>query len=618
MPRALLFCLAVVAALGAVLPLFRAGDDALIGGEYVDAYGTQWFYGYVERALREGWSLSASTQLFHPWGKDLLAHDGANVLDAILASPLVAVLGQARGYNTFVFLAWAAGAWACFRFVFDVYGDRTAAAAAALAFALQPWPLRELVEGRPTQALLGLFVFFVHQLWRTGTRPGLRAPVLAGVSLALLGYQYWYYALFAGTAAVAYGLVAAWRPGPAAGTPRSILGRLTLAAALAVLLVSPVVLPLLAHAGAGAVPGLLAVQSWSAGHTPAVTVDGAAVALQSWQPLIGLVGYQTAASGSEQFVPGAPAFTLPLLGLLLAWAWRPSRLARLPIVAMVAVACLYGTGAIVLVGPWTLTNPVYLAAVKALPFLQRLWWPARAFSIVAVLAPLLLGGILARLQTRPRLVSTVIGGTVVALLSALSAEGLWPLPVWEPRIEAGYRCLARAPEGAIAEVPWGWSQRHLVAQSVHGHPILGGMNERDPAFTPAGLLSLQRTNALVRALTIQHGFAPDQLTRWTEEDHAALGALGYRWIVIQLDAVATPDDAPTELRLRQTRLRTALSVLTSRFGPPVYADARMEIWAPWGHGSPCVGREPAKDTSALGRTERAPPMDTEKARPMGR
>jgi len=147
-----------------------------------------------------------------------------------------------------------------------------------------------------------------------------------------------------------------------------------------------------------------------------------------------------------------------------------------------------------------------------------------------------------------------------------------------------------------------------VAQGVHGHPLLGGMNERDTAFTPPELVALQAHNPLVRALTTSEGFAPDLLQAWSAADVAELGALGYRWIAVQLDAFVPPPDASFALRLRQTRLRTAVEVLRAAFGAPVWSDARMMIWAPWGGGSPCAAAPPEPDAAALGRTERSPPM----------
>ena len=99
--------LGVVMALLAVLaagfgPHLRRLADDLLGYEYVDHYGTQWFYWYTERQVRAGAPLGHTDLFFYPWGKDVYLHTGSNVLDAMAAVPFRAMFGPTLGYNVFV------------------------------------------------------------------------------------------------------------------------------------------------------------------------------------------------------------------------------------------------------------------------------------------------------------------------------------------------------------------------------------------------------------------------------------------------------------------------------------------------------------------------------------
>jgi hypothetical protein len=73
------------------------------------------------------------------------------------------------------------------------------------------------------------------------------------------------------------------------------------------------------------------------------------------------------------------------------------------------------------------------------------------------------------------------------------------------------------------------------------------------------------------------------------EDKAALGALGYRYVVLRRDA------------LPEASAKSALQRLESLLGPPVYEDARALIYTPWGGDRPCEALR--SDKRRLGRTE---------------
>ncbi|MBM4369955.1 MAG: hypothetical protein FJ102_27345, partial [Deltaproteobacteria bacterium] len=240
------------------------------------------------------------------------------------------------------------------------------------------------------------------QAARTGGRPVLGA----GLALALAGYHYWFYGLFA--AVVVIGVMAG--QGPRA------LPRLLLVAAVALLAVSPFVL----HVAT-------AWQDVPGAGTPPHFVPAT-------RPLAGVPGYD------EPGVYLPQLFVLAGLGALLV----PGR--GLVIGALVAGAWLYALalGEYVRVGEQVLATP-YHYLVK-LPFFDRFWWPQRALGAVTVAAIIPL----ARLCGAGR--AGAGAATLAAILSAFQAArapgfpGAWRLPEQVP-------WHAALPPGPVLFVP---------------------------------------------------------------------------------------------------------------------------------------------------------------------
>ena len=597
-------------AIAAALVMFATplAAGGLLGWEYVDGYGTQWYYHHVAAALAEGRSPMTASELFHPWGKDVLRSAGGNLLDAALAAPLRWALGATLGYNLFVVGLQAGASALLFRFAHAVTRDRGAATFACLVFATDVWVLQELALGRPTQALLPLMVGYFYALWALHRSPRARHAAAVGLMLALLGYQYWYYAAFAALSGVGFGVGSLLAQGPRVARLRAYGGAAVLAAVVAL----PGALPLAWAAAEGTAPGLLDTARWSLARTPPLTREGVYVSLAHWQPGLGWHGALAAYEISEDSFLRTlwqPAW-VPALAVASVLVVR-SRLPRAGVLAAMGAAALVAVGPAVVAFGWVVPNAAYIALARAWPVWQRLWWPDRAYAVLAVLGPVGLAVGFARLPRWPRLRWALALLGVATNLAVLREADLLPFPSWHPQVEAGYRCLAAARDGAVIELPWSWSQRHLVAQAVHQRPILGGMNERDPSFAPAGLRLLAAQNAAVADLTTPFARMGGELLPWGAEELAPLSALGYRWIVFQLDALAEPIRGGDGHERSQALDR--FLALRDRLGAPVYQDARMVIWAPWGHGSPCAERTPAPDTLALGRTETSLDLQTEHA-----
>lgn len=583
-------------ALGPALPTL---GSRLLGAEIVDGQGTAWFYWAVDDALKRGAALTHTDRMFWPWGKDLHLHTGTNILDALAAVPFRRVLGEVLGTNVF-WLAGILATWAMTRALLSGFTTQPLFREPLAAIvAVGPPVLLDMGEGRPTQAILFLPVLFFWALWRTGTRPGWGWPVLTGLALAASGYQYWFYAIFAGIAALGHGLVATWEAGRDRG--RGVFLRHAAAALVATLAVAPAAISLVAGAQTGKVPGLLFTKHWGVASQATFTLEGATVSMLTWQPLLSNTGWSTMHPAGGQVFLRYVALDHPLLLLLVLVGVVCAGAARARLAAMLIPLGLFAIGPTLVMGDIALPNFPFIWALDALPFLRRLWWPARAIAIASIPAAIAVVFALHRLRAwRP-----VAGRAVAIALAPIWAlltwsETLAPLPTWDPTPPAGYRCLAGGPEGAIVELPWGVSQTGLPWQSAHGRPLVGGMAEGNPSLVPTETGDLFRADSLFQKAVFltAEGTAPRGPIRGqnTSGTGKTLKDIGVKYIVVKRDDISVDPERDENLR--------------SLLGKPVYNDARTLIYAPFGDPAPC---EPGSVTPDEERYE-APPTP----RPMGK
>lgn len=558
-----------------------------LGLEYVDGYGTQWFYHFAPRLLTEGLRGEPATLFFHPWGKDLLAHTGLGVLDALVAWPLRALLGPTWGYNLFVALLMATNGLAAAAIGARLTGDRLAGAMAGALMSVSPWALLELIEGRPTQVMLAPALLVI--LEALAPLEDRRAPFRLGLAWAVSGMIYWFNAIFLAFALL--GIAAARAVEMRATDRRLLLSRGLTAAGVALVLVSPIVVTMALRAQDGGVPGLLDLSGWSLTRASLITVEGQPVGLFTFQPLRWSASFLF--PGVHELRSSSQSSPLTVFGLLalVAALWRPG--IRGVLLALAASGLIVSVGPVLLVGDHGLPNPLYNALVMAVPPLRRLWFPERALFLCALAQALAVGALWARLQA-PRLRAAAALAVAVGWGGELWLTGFAPLPSWDARPPAAYECLAEGPPGAVIDLPERWSAGHLYYQTAHGRPIFGGMLEGNERFTPPELTALRTQNSLWLAMEAATRPASPRRKQQpppvSPEDRAAFGALGYRYVVLRRDA------------LPEASLKGVPRRLEALLGPPVYEDARALIYAPWGGDRPCA-ETPRPDTRRLGRTE---------------
>jgi hypothetical protein len=404
-------------------------------------------------------------------------------------------------------------------------GASAAAGAAFMAF--HPFVLHELQAGRPTQAVLApaIGALALAPAAIDGDR---RAMLQAGALLALSGWFYWFTALFT---ALGIGVLALGRP----------LRRVLALGAVAALLVSPVAVPLLRALAEGRVPGLLPLGGLLGGQT--VTAEGSVVPIAT----VDLLGRLASTNG---LYDGEVMGLCALGGILLApgrWRWAGV------------------LGLVLAIGPhpFGVANPIYAMSAFLFPPMLRLYWPVRAVVLCAIAAVPALRG---RWGT-----ALAVGAVVEGL-----ARGWAPLDVWDPGVAPIVERLADLGEGAVIVLPTAIDQRSLVDQTVHGKPTLGGMNELSRGLTPPEVRALREGNGWLSAVLLAPR-DPRAEPSWSEADKEALHALGYRWIILRLDALAAAD-ARLGVPSRSLSVRRRLSTLA---GPPVLEDERTVLYAPW-------------------------------------
>jgi hypothetical protein len=518
----------------AVVRVLASPTGLALGEGHVDGYGTIWHFWWV--GAEHGWL--RTTLLFHPWGKDIFAHNGDNVLDAVLAWPMRAVLGGTLAYNLWILVVLAtnaAGGWAL------------GGPAGAFVLVANPYVLHELQQGRPTQAWLALPALATALAWRM-TR--VREAIGLGVLVGLTGWQYWYYGLILGVALAGTAVVACLR------RPRAVT-LWSLAGVLCAGMVWPAVSAM--RAGAG-VPGLLALD----GDGPLAplalrTVEGDEQGLYLVQPLAGGAG-ALVDEGGLRWVPAVAPLLVACVAVL--------PFARGAPLAWILLGGLVALGPAVVVGDRVYAEPLGVWLTAHSELLRRWWWPGRAVFLVHLG---LAAAVPALLQRR---ILAAIAGIAAAVQLALAGD--FPLSAWDARVTSVLTCLRDGPPGAVIDLPYLTNQRNLWFQTVHGRPILGGMLVKKAAFGPPELRALRRDDAWLATLLAVGDMAWDRTSEALPPGREAVEALGYRWVLAQKGRFARP--SPRAAGAWVSDWGRGRRHVVAMLGEPAGEDEALALW----------------------------------------
>jgi hypothetical protein len=510
-------------------------------GDGVDAFGTHWFYWWI-RTCVEHFGTPSHTNLFlYPFGKAIFQHTGNNFVDAVMSVPLQWLLGATLWSPVWTVLLSVGNALAFRPLARHVLGDGLPALAATVLWQVNPYLGFELTAGRPTQALAWWIPIAIWSFLRCADGDG-RDAVRLGIAVALTGWTYWYAALFLCCFLLPF-------------VERRGLGRYAQAAALALVLVFPAVVPMTQAVAEGKVPGA-SLPGAEAAKGPMALANNVSVELH------GLWLMESA--GARLFTQ--PAWLFPLLFAAfrraLGWRWW----------AALLICVGLGLGPAVRWGEELVPLEPYATLYRWFPFVNRLWFPYRFAGVAFVAAALLVGS-----QVRSR---AVLAGLVALGLGGQAWGRTWPYNHHDARCPELLAALP--PGGALVFLPFGLQHDGLMWQTTFRLPTLGGMGESAPIFWPARFRRLS-TNSYVRAL---RGATAGDYAPWNPEEREDFLERGFRWVALRRELVESEArrlGKVVDLAAVITRLDTVVG------HPPIGVEGALVLWDFEGTWSPEAG-----------------------------
>jgi hypothetical protein len=528
------------------------------GGEQPDWAGTMWAYWWTGHALLSGLNPFDGTYNFFPVGQRPLAM--YNLLDALLAAPLIQLFGPILGFNLFtVFILWstAMGVSAVVR---ASGGSHGSGLVAGLAVISSTYMVMELVQGRQSQAMLVFWMLALAGLVTLARGEGsVKTALWTGAATALTFLGYWYAGIFLVLAAGAYWLAWARRW----DVRRGLLALLAVAVCLA--LCAPFLWSLMqAYAD---LPGVQReLDSWmDYGYLGRGEFGLNMVIRGSHWPLWPFEYSSDAEIADRRIAYG-------LLGMALAGLWmRPRRLLGWWLVLL--------WGYVLSLGPylkWSDGEPLplalpYLLLYDHLPFFERLWWPDRldiiVFVALAVLAALHLDAWRQRWPDRAGLL-LVLG------IGAVFVDVPWRnrfLPLMVGKTRPVSRGLYSQLDGPVLTAPvlGGEMARHILWMQVHHEqPTTGGLGEHLPAHRPPGYQEYMDGNELLVMLAdVTKSDSRGGRIRPVEVQH--LIDDGLRWAVVDPWTFGDPNGSVVEA------YRTTFTAL---WGEPDLTESGVSAW----------------------------------------
>ncbi len=477
--RAAAGCAAAVAlALLMTWPL-AAGFGRLGRTTTMDGLYSTWNIAWVARTIVADPAHLFDANIFSPH-RHALAFSEANILGGVVAvpgwwltrNPYVAL-------NSALIFAFASTLIGAYLLARRLSGSRPAAAVAAVLFAFCPYffshsaHIQLLMAGGIPLAMLAL-----HRLADQPT-PG--RGVVLGVTLALQALACAYYGIFAGLM-VGYGVLffAVTR---APLRARQYWAAVAIAAAVAVLCVTPFFLPYLAMQRD---EGFSRTTDDAARYS-ATLASYLASPAHAHQWLFRIARGMGWRSGEVLF-PGMLVVVLGLTGLVLSLRRHaePDVAAPRPASTDAETAWLYGSlGVLALWASFGPAAGLYAVMFRAVPLFTFLRAPSR-FGLVTAFAL----AMLAAVAVRTLLVNRRRGAVAAFVLAALALAELNVLPFpWERAlpVPAGYAVLARMPVAPMAEFPF-YGERvafplhaqYMVLSAAHWLPLVNGYSDHIP------------------------------------------------------------------------------------------------------------------------------------------
>jgi hypothetical protein len=497
------------------------GGGIVGGGDQPDWTGTAWAYWWTGYALTEGINPFDGQWNFYPVGQKPLAQ--YNLLDAIIAWPLLKLFGVQLGYNLFAMLVTYSTAWGMHILARTAGATLLPCIYAGLALETSSFLLLELEHGRLSQAMLIFWLLGLSGLFKMARgEASWKASAMTGLAIAATSLTYWYWGLFLIFAAIPIWLSEFWF------WDRRRFWQLAMAAGITLLICGPYIYAL--SAGYGSLPGVgRDLEPWMNFGQLSRNEFGLAMGIkQSHWPLWPLL--HTAADPDDKRIALIPL----ALGLYACFRPIPDRKRWIAVMLI---------GYLLTLGPylkWTSPTPFriglpYLWLYDYFPFFERFWWPQR-LELLVLIGLLIMGAL--QLQ-RWNLFLPVWGKRFVAI----AIVGCWidiplrnpylPVDAFPPRVY--HEELYADIKGAIITTPVMSTNeitRHtLWLQTFHEQPILGGLGDHIESHRPRKFDKYVDSRNLLHYLSkISQGSFKDAVI--LPEDVDELLEDGFTWIVV--------------------------------------------------------------------------------------
>jgi hypothetical protein len=541
-----------------VLPVFTT---ALPGGPIADVDGWQnvWNLWWVHRAVTTATNPFFTPLLFYPQGVDLTLQT-LNISNGILFLPITALAGPIAAYNAAVITALTLSGIGGYALALRVSGDRLAAFVGGAAFTFSPFHLTKVWDGQLELIALQWVALYAFFLLRAVEEAQRRDALIAGVFLALIGYTSWYYLFFFSVYSLLFAAI--WLARAPDEQRWVLVRRLALVAGSGGVLLAPLILAAgrtaRSMAGAGGMRfdptnPLDLILIHSANLYDMILPNGlhplwgsaAETLVRTWHPYI----------GAWNIAPGYVALALSIVALIVArresWRWA--------IIGLIAV--VLSLGPIVQIGTMRTPIPLPYQMILAIPGLELARRPSHFIVITTLmLAPLVALG----LRELRRRLSLRQGYAIIGVCAALIAVEFAP-PRWSLypfRVHPYYERIA-GHAGAVMELPpLLEASEPLMAQIVHGQPLVGGFVSRIPLYPfveqAPGVRQLWRMRPDTTRLFVNP--ADDRLME--------LNAYGIRHIIVHWGRI------PVE---RHTEVREALHQVLGSLSP-IYVDQDLSAY----------------------------------------
>ena len=455
-----------------------------VAGRSVDAEQFLWSYWWFKRAIfSEHISPFTTSLLYYPEGVSL-RYFTTNTLHALLSIPLQSLFGLVPAYNLIGLATFVAIALTTAWLAYDVSGSRAGALFAGVAFAFGPTQVFHWRVGQYNMLaveFLPLYILCLRRLTISGAW-NWRALLATATSLACAALCDWQFALFLGLfTLIAVAVVLAQRP----RQWRLIIGQTFVACTIAVVVLLPLIVPMLAELSSDT-PYMLRKETDTVFHSADVAMflipNPASPFWGSWS------SQQLKRVTSPGIIPTIVSLSYVTLALAIVGAitWRRQVRFWLIIGAVFWLLAL---------GPrlkWfgTITNiplPYLLLFQSKLVQISR--FPARyeIFTQIclAVLAALGIATLLRRMPDMPRWTwrarAALAGLAGVALVIELLPAPRYVEPLAQAPAFFTDGTLAQA--GPLIEQPDPLN-RGMYFQTLHARPVLWGELSRDNPVGP--------------------------------------------------------------------------------------------------------------------------------------